>query len=352
MKARAAIATEPNVIIFDDVMVREPQGDEVAVRVTSVGLCGTDLGALKGSVGLFPTVLGHEGAGVIEAVGPDVKNFKVGERVCMTYTACGKCKYCRMGNTNACDSFGANFFSPGRLRYKDKPLPNWFGQNSFSSYTLTTEANLARVPDGMDPDLAGPYGCGIMTGAGSMFDMNPGPDDSAAVFGLGTLGMSAIMAAKICGCKNIVAVGGTKWKQDLAIELGATHIIDRRETPDIAAEMNRIIPGGADCIVETTGKAAMCDQAFNSLAKMGTMHMSAVYSEPVTLNFKMRNTTIKNCSMGNWEAVPNIEKLMKYTVEGKFPVDRIVRYYPFEDIKKAIDDLANQRVIKAVLKMD
>lgn len=351
MRAKAAITTSPNVTIFDEVDVREPVGNEVRVKITAVGICGTDVTAMHGAVGMFPTVLGHEGAGIVEAVGPDVQRFKVGDRVGITYTSCGKCKYCKEGKPSCCDIYMTNFFSPGRIEYKGSPLPNWFGQNSFATTTLTTEANLAKVPDGMDPDMAGPYGCGIMTGAGSMFATDPKPEDTAVVFGLGTVGMSAIMAAKLAGCKTIIAVGGTQWKLDLALELGATHIVNRRDTEDIEAAVKAISPGGGTSIVEATGHSEMCVEACKCLGKLGTVYFAAVYHEPFPFFPDMTvNGTYKHGGMGDWEAVPNIEKLMQYTVEGKFPIDKIVTYYDFEDMDKALDDFANQHIIKAVLK--
>ena len=353
MKAKAAIATAYNTVLFDDVDVREPQGKEVRVKITAVGICGTDIGAIQGSIGMYPTVLGHEGAGIVDAVGPEVTKFKVGDRVGITYTSCGNCKWCQMGKTSLCDTWlPDNFFGAGKLSYKNKPLPSWFGQNSFATTTLTNEGNLTKVPDGIDPDTAGPYGCGIMTGVGCMMACNPQPGDTAIVFGLGTVGMSALMGAKLAGCEKIVAVGGTPWKLELAKELGATHTINRREHENLGAAIRAIAPEGGKCIVEATGHSEMCVEAVNALGKMGTLYFAATYKEPFPFFPNMAvNGTYKHGSMGDWEAVPNIEKLMNLTAEGKFPVDKIMTFYDFEDMDKAMDDLAHQRIIKAVLKV-
>lgn len=353
MKAKAAIAPARDIVIFDDVEVREPVGNEVRVKITAVGICGTDVGAIRGSLGMYPTVLGHEGAGIVEAVGPDVTKVKVGDRVGMTFSTCGSCKWCKMGKSSLCDIYMTNFFAPGRLEYRNKPLLNWFGQNSFATTTLTTERNVTLVPDGIDPDTAGPYGCGIMTGVGSLMACNPEPGDTAIVFGLGTVGMSAIMGAKLAGCEKIVAVGGTPWKLELAKELGATHTVNRREEEDLEAAIKKIAPEGGKCIVEATGHSNMCQEAVKVLGKMGTLYFAAVYHEPFQFFPNMAvNGTYKHGGMGEWEAVENVERLMKLTAEGKFPADKLIRFYDFEDMDQAIDDLDNQRVVKAVLKVN
>lgn len=351
MKARAAVVTAPNVILFDDVDVREPVGNEVRVKITSVGICGTDIGAISGAVGT-PIVPGHEGSGIVDAVGPDVTRVKVGDRVGITFTTCGSCKWCMAGKSSLCDIYGTNFFAPGRLEYKKKPVNNWFGQNSFATTTLTTENNVTIIPEGLDPDTAGPYGCGIMTGVGSMMQCNPQPGDTAIIFGLGTVGMSAVMGAKMAGCEKIIAVGGTPWKLELAKELGATHTVNRKEEEDLVAAIKAIAPEGGKCIVEATGHSNMCETAMRVIGKAGTIYFAAVYHEPFSFFPEMTaNGTYKHGGMGEWDAVPNIERLMQATVDGKFPADKLITYYDFEDMDKALDDLAHQRVIKAVLKV-
>ena len=301
---------------------------------------------------MFPTVLGHEGAGIVEAVGPDVTKVKVGDRVGITFSTCGTCKWCKMGKSSLCDTYMGNFFSPGRLQYHNQPLPSWFGQNSFANVTLTTERNVTKVPEGMDPDLAGPFGCGIMTGSGSFMQCDPKPEDTAIIFGMGTVGMSALLTAKMVGCQKIIAVGGTQWKLDLAKELGATHTVNRTEEENLEAAIKAIAPEGGKCIVEATGHSEICTEAIKVLGKMGTLYFAAVYKEPFPFFPNMAvNGTYKHGGMGDWDAVPNVERLMKLCVEGKFPVEKIIRYYKFEDMDKAMDDLAHQRVIKAVLKV-
>ncbi len=354
MKAKAAITTATDVVLFDEVDVREPVGNEVRVKITAVGVCGTDVAAIRGSFGLYPTVLGHEGAGIVESVGPDVTRVKPGDRVGITFSTCGTCKWCKQGISSLCDDYiMSNFLGEGRLKYRNKPLINWFGQNSFATTTLTTERNVTKVPDGIDPDTAGPYGCGIMTGVGSMMACNPQPGDTAVVFGLGTVGMAAVMGAKLAGCDKIIVVGGTQWKLDLAKEIGATHAVNRKEEEDIIAAIKAIAPEGGNCVLEATGHPNVCEEAVKALGKNGTLFFAATYHEPFPFLPDMTvNGTYKHGGMGEWDAVPNVERLMKLTAEGKFPVDKLMKFYDFDDMDKAIDDLDHQRVIKAVLKVN
>ena len=123
MKATAAVCTAPNNIVFDQVEVREPEGTELRVKITAVGICGTDLTAIHGGTGMFPLIAGHEGAGIVEAVSPDVTRFKVGDRVGITYASCGKCKWCQMGKTSLCDSYLATFSAPAASAIKTGPSP-------------------------------------------------------------------------------------------------------------------------------------------------------------------------------------------------------------------------------------
>ena len=355
-KAKAAVTTAANApFVFDQVDVPEPGPGQLGVKITATGLCHTDLTGLHGAIGMFPLVLGHEGAGIVEAVGEGVSDFKVGDRVAITYSSCGECDACKSGKSNRCERFmEMNFLGKSPLRYNGTDVFNWFGQNSFSNHTVVSENNLVHVPDGLDLNTAGPYGCGLITGAGSMFSLEPKESDTAAVFGLGAVGFAAVMAAKIAGCQTIIAVGGTPWKLELAKELGATHVINRRETPDIAAEIRKISPRGADVMVEATGHASMVQQALNSFAQGGRITMAAVYSEPISISSAAQNfnPTIKLLLEGDWNNRQAVETLMNYAVEGKFPVEKLIRYYKFEELQQAIEDLENQKVIKAVLLMD
>lgn len=355
MKARAAISESAGMtLLFDDIDVPAPGPGEVGVKIVATGLCHTDITGMQGAIGLFPTVFGHEGAGIVEAVGPDVTEFKVGDRVATTYSSCGCCEACRSGQTPTCDMFlPLNFVGESKLRHKGQTIYNWFGQNSFSTHTLTRVRNLVKVPDGIDLATTGPYGCGMITGAGAMFDMAPGENDTALIFGLGAVGFAALMAAKIAGCKNIIAVSGTEWKNELALELGATHIVNRRETPDIAAEVRKIAPRGANVIAECTGRTAMATEAQKCVAANGKISFVAVYTEDIPLNYALmsKNVSAKVIMEGAWDNRKGVETLMKYNLEGKFPVEKLITYYDFEDIGKALDDLEHQRVIKAVLKM-
>ena len=215
--------------------------DEIQVKIEAAGICHTDEAAQMQQLPVpLPAVLGHEGAGVVEAVGSAVTEFKPGDHVALSYASCGSCGPCVAGRPYACENMvGLNFMGvmpDGTRRHTldGVRLGSFFSQSSFATRAVVKARNAVKVDRDLDLGLVAPFGCGVQTGAGIVLNsLKPEFGSSIAVFGCGTVGMSAIMAARIAGCRNIVAVGGNPRSLELALEVGATHAINRRETEDI-----------------------------------------------------------------------------------------------------------------------
>ncbi|QEH38539.1 Aryl-alcohol dehydrogenase [Aquisphaera giovannonii] len=260
-KADAVLARRK--IELEDVELEGPREDEVLIRVTSCGVCGTDKGVIHG-LEPFPTpgVLGHEGAGGVEEVGSRVTMVKPGDRVMIGVPYCGRCRTCRRGEPRYCqDDMGLTFSgyrldgsSPMRRPGWEKLAGRFFQQSSWATYTLALDRQLAVVPEGLDVDLTGPYGCSISTRAGTVLnELKPYPGSSIAIFGTGGVGLAAIMAARMTGATRIIAVDEVPERLALAKELGATHAIEHGA--GTVAELKEITKDQLDFAIEAAAGA-------------------------------------------------------------------------------------------------
>src|SRR5260370_36679923 len=236
-KAGGTFALEP-------ITVAAPREDEVLVRMAGVGVCHTDIACRDGFPIPLPVVLGHEGSGVVEAVGAKVKRVKAGDHVVLAFNSCGVCPACQHEHPAACAqflpfNFGGVRISDGStpLSQNDQPVHGvFFGQSSFATYAIAREINTVAVSSSLPLELLGPLGCGVMTGAGAAINsLNLQPGQSLAVFGAGTVGLSALLGARAIGAGNVYVIEPSARRRALATELGATRAFDPREVSDIAA---------------------------------------------------------------------------------------------------------------------
>ena len=360
MKIQAAVVHEVGQPFqIEEVELAEPKFGECLVKIVASGVCHTDEVAQHGQIPVpLPAVFGHEGCGIVEAVGPGVTEFQVGDRVGFSYGFCGKCENCLSAHQHACENFNAiNFggvMSDGtrRLSQNGQELSSFFGQSSFATYSVVNQSSMIKVEDpDIDLALVGPLGCGIQTGAGAVLNrLRPKFGSSLAVFGCGTVGMSAIMAARIAGCRRIIAVGGNARSLELALEIGATHAINRKETEDVAGALRELTGCGVDYAIDTSGVTPMIETALDSLNYMGTLVMAGAGSQ-LSLGANLGAKTVKGVSEGNSIPKDFIPKLLAYYREGRFPVDRLIRYFDFEEINAAFAASHHGEVIKAVLRM-
>ncbi len=340
--------------------LEEPRDDEILVRVAAVGVCHTDIKVSTGDLSPRPIVLGHEGAGVVERVGSRVSKVAAGDHVVMTYDYCGRCPSCQVNQRTYCDEVGPRSF--GGLRPDgttpmtqdgNKIFGRFFGQSSFATFALAWERNVVKVPNDVPLELLGPLGCGLQTGAGAVINaLKVGVGQSIAVFGTGSVGLSAIMAARVAGAARIIAVDIQSPRLRAAAELGATDVIDARGQDALAA-VRAIAPRGVDFALDTTAITPVIQQAVQSLAPLGTAGFVASPPEPV--GFDIRHLMLggrKLRGIVEGESIPDlfIPALIALYRQGRFPLDRLVTYYPFERINDAIHDSETGAAIKPVLR--
>jgi len=343
------------------VSLQAPRPDEVLVRIVATGVCQTDAHIRNQDYPTpLPVILGHEGAGIVEAVGSAVRDVAPGDHVALSFPSCGRCQPCRQGAPANCAhrselSFGACRLD-GSSAYSDGVHGHFFGQSSFSRFTLASERNTVRIPEDMPWELVGPLGCGLQTGAGAVLNsLRVRPGESLAVFGTGSVGLAAVMAAKVAGAATVVAVDVIETRLALAAELGATHTVNAR-TDDVADRLRQIHPGGFDYVLEITAQPQLLALAVELLAPMGVAALIGGAPAGTTATINMRSLLaggrmLRGIVQG--DSVPQIfiPKLVELYRSGRFPIDRLVRTYEFADINQAFADAAQGTVVKPVLVM-
>ena len=343
------------------VSLQAPRADEVLVRIVATGVCQTDAHVRDQERPTpLPVILGHEGAGIVEAVGSAVRDVAPGDHVALSFPSCGRCPACRKGAPANCAqgyqlSFGA-CRPDGSSAYPDGVHGHFFGQSSFARFALASERNTVRIPEDMPLELVGPLGCGLQTGAGAVLNsLRVRPGESLAVFGTGSVGLAAVMAAKVAGASTVVAVDVLETRLALAAELGATHTVNAR-TDDVADRLRQIQPEGFDYVLEITARPELLSLAVELLAPMGVAALLGGVPAGTTAAINMRSLLVGGRMLRGivqGDSVPQlfIPELVELYRAGRFPIDRLVRTYPFADINQAFEDASQGTVVKPVLMM-
>jgi Zn-dependent alcohol dehydrogenase len=350
--------------VVRDVELDEPGPGEVLVKVAATGFCHTDGIARHGDLPFpVPGVLGHEGAGTVAAVGPGVTSVHEGQAVVIGWPSCGACRNCQDGEPRYCLRLGEAIVGghrldgPSALRTRDgEPLAShFFGQSSFATYSLTTESALVPVPEGLPVEMMGPLACGLSTGAGAVFHTaRPLPGASLVVYGVGTVGLAAIMAATNSPATTIIAVDRHASRLRMATEMGATHVVDATDT-NVVEAINDICGGPADLALECTGVISVVRQAVDSVGMRGTCIL--IGGAPAGAEFSIDHlSTLWGKSIvgtlgGSGRSLRLIGGLMGLYAQGRFPFDRLVEYFPLERIEEAVEASYSGDVIKPVLTM-
>jgi aryl-alcohol dehydrogenase len=363
MQITAAVCREKGSFLIEPVELSDPQADEIVVKIVASGMCHTDLAVRDQHLPLpLPAVLGHEGAGIVVKVGSGASKFQIGDHVVLSYGSCGKCGNCLSGRPAYCAQFLA--YNVGTRRpdgscthqQHGKALTGaFFYQSSFATYALTHVRNVVKVADDLPLEVLAPLGCGIQTGAGAVFNcLRPQAGSSIAIFGAGAVGLSAVMAAVVAGCAVIIIVDVLDQRLALARELGATCLINARNTDSVAA-VRAASGGGVDAAVEATGLPAVMAQAFDSLNGTGTVVVLGVAPAGATVSIDasslLGGKKIRGAIEG--ESVPEvfIPQLIALWKAGRFPFDRLSKYYSLDQINEAAHDSERGLTIKPIIRM-
>jgi aryl-alcohol dehydrogenase len=343
--------------LIEEVTLDNLRPDEILVSIAGVGMCHTDLVPRSGvmAVGL-PIVLGHEGSGVVSAVGRAVTSVVPGDHVLISFASCGTCAHCLLGEPAYCEEFAARNTSglnhDGTAAHDGRGVPvatRWFGQSSFAQHAVTNERNLVAVDRGLPLHLLGPLGCGLQTGAGAVLnEMRLAPGQSLAVFGAGAVGLAAVMAAKLAGAADIVVVDLNGARLGLATELGATRTVVGGKD-DVVEQVIGSGPG-MDFSFETTAVTEVISSAVSVLTGRGTAIFVGAGSGVLTIPaVKLAGRKITYVIEGN--SVPQVllPRLIQFWQQGLFPFDKLVRTYSPADINLAEADSLSGATIKPVL---
>jgi len=368
MQARAAVLNAPaSPFSIEAIDVAPPQAGEVLVAIRAVGICHTDLVIGSGALGTsFPAVLGHEGAGVVEAVGAGVTSVRPGDKVLLTFNSCGECKRCRQGDPAYClQFFPLNMTctrpdGSSRLSRDGRPVAdNCFGQSSFAGRAVANARNVLKVADDADLATLAPLGCGIQTGVGAVLrSLRAKAGESLLVIGGGAVGLAAVIGGTIAGCDPIILLEPQAGRRAMATSIGATHVIDPASAGDLVAAVRAIAPQGVDLIVETSGHMPTVAQTPNLISTLGRIGLigvpgalDAVLPLPM-IQWLTLGGTVRGIVEGDSDIVGFLPELIELHRAGRLPFDRFVTRYPFDRINQAIDDAHHGRCIKAVLVLD
>ena len=367
IKSRAAVAFEANKPLeIVEVDVAPPQEGEVLVRIVATGVCHTDAYTLSGAdpEGLFPTILGHEGGGIVEAVGPGVENLEVGDHVIPLYTAeCGECKFCTSGKTNLCGAVratqGKGVMPDGtsRFSYKGQPLYHYMGCSTFSEYTVLPEISLAKIPKEAPLDKVCLLGCGVTTGIGAVLNTaKVEPGSTVAVFGLGGIGLSVIQGAVMAKAERIIAIDTNPAKETLARQFGATDFINPKDYNNSIQEVIvELTDGGVDYSFECIGNVNVMRSALECCHKGWgesiIIGVAGAGEEIATRPFQLVTGRVwKGSAFGGVKGRTELPGYVDRYMKGEIKIDEFVTHtMGLDEINTAFDLLHEGKSIRSVI---
>ncbi|MDR9424898.1 MAG: S-(hydroxymethyl)glutathione dehydrogenase/class III alcohol dehydrogenase [Pseudomonadota bacterium] len=367
IKSRAAVAFEANKPLeIVEVDVEAPKEGEVLVKIVATGVCHTDAYTLSGAdpEGLFPTILGHEGGGIVEAVGPGVKDLEVGDHVIPLYTAeCGECKFCKSGKTNLCGAVrqtqGKGVMPDGtsRFSYKGQPLYHYMGCSTFSEYTVLPEVSLAKIPKEAPLEKVCLLGCGVTTGIGAVLNTAKVEEGATvAIFGLGGIGLAAIIGAKMAKAGRIIGVDINPSKFDIAKDLGATDVVNPNDyDKPIQEVIVDMTDGGADYTFECVGNVQLMRAALEACHKgwgeSTIIGVAGAGEEISTRPFQLVTGRVwRGSAFGGVKGRTELPSYVEKAETGEIPLDVFITHeMKLEDINDAFDLMHEGKSIRSVI---
>ena len=367
IKSRAAVAFAPNQPLqIVEVDVAPPKAGEVLVRIVATGVCHTDAYTLSGedSEGVFPAILGHEGGGIVEAIGEGVTSVKVGDHVIPLYTAeCRACKFCKSGKTNLCSSVratqGKGLMPDGtsRFSYNGEPIYHYMGCSTFSEYTVLPEVSLAVIPKDAPLEKVCLLGCGVTTGIGAVLNTAKVEEGATvAIFGLGGIGLAAIIGAKMAKASRIIAIDINPAKFEVARELGATDFVNPK---DFAKPIQEVIvemtDGGVDYSFECVGNVqlmrAALECAHKGWGESVIIGVAGAGQEISTRPFQLVTGRVwRGSAFGGVKGRTELQSYVEKAQKGEIPLDTFITHnMPLEDINKAFDLMHEGKSIRTVI---
>ena len=364
IKAALAIAADQPFQI-KDVQLDNPRKNEILVKIKGVGVCHTDLVAKAGMLPPpYPSVLGHEGSGIVEKIGCGVTSVTVGDHVVLSFASCRQCSRCTSDSPAYCESFvplnvmGTRTDGSSPVTEHGTELSaHFFNQSSFASYALTSESNTIKVDKDLPIELLGPLGCGIQTGAGSVMHAFACEEGSSiAIYGGGSVGLAAVMGAVVQKCSTIILIEPMESRRQLALSLGATHVIDPTLS-DTRASIREICAMGVSYGFDSTGISSVIEAAIATLAPRGELGLVGTSSKSSSLptfdpSTLLTGQKIRGICEGEVDPLLFIPLMLDHYKNGNFPFDRLITTYPYEQINEAIDAQHRGECVKPVLVFD
>lgn len=358
----ATLLRAPGPLEICTVTIDDPRGREVLVRTVAAGLCHSDYHVMEGRIARpLPTVLGHESAGVVEAVGPDVTSVKVGDHVvCCLSVFCGNCRRCLGGETWLCDDKAATARPPGappRLSLDGRPVTPFSHVGGFAEYILVHENGTVAVPPALPFDRAALLGCGVITGVGAALNSaRVRPGSSAVIVGCGGIGLNAVQGCVLAGAAHIIAVDRVPAKLELARTFGATHVVDASSVDAVAA-VKELTGGGVDYAFEAIGTPATVEAAFGMLRRGGTAYVIGVLPEGSRIQLDgldfLASKGIQGVYMGSNHFKLDLPMYVAWYLQGRLRLDELISaHLPLEAINDGYAALARGEVARSVIMFD
>ncbi len=370
MDTKAAVAYKAGEPLqIETVQLDSPRAGEVLIEIKATGICHTDEFTRSGAdpEGIFPAILGHEGAGVVVEVGPDVRSLKKGDHVIPLYTPeCRECNYCTSGKTNLCQAIrttqGQGLMPDGTSRFSinGEKIHHYMGTSTFSNYTVLPEIAVAKIREDAPFDKVCYIGCGVTTGLGAVINTaKVKPGDNVVVFGLGGIGLNVLQGARMVGANKIVGVDINPDRKELAEKFGMTHFVNPKEVGgDLVEYLVDLTDGGADYSFECVGNPTLMRQALECCHKGWgesiIIGVAGAGQEISTRPFQLVTGRVwKGTAFGGAKGRTDVPRIVDWYMDGKINIDDLITHtMPLEDINKGFDMMHAGESIRSVVLFD